>query len=117
MLQQRKYITLMVLHKGKDRTECGKYRDILMVAHGGKILLKIIARRFSEHCERVGIRSGGTEGFPAEPFYHRYEVCESSATGAGAEGRTFPVRMLYRPYAKAHGSVDRTLLWTVLGCF
>ena len=45
----------MVLHKKKDRTECGNYRGISLVAHAGKILLKIIARRLSEYCERVGI--------------------------------------------------------------
>ena len=45
----------MVLHKTKDRTECGNYRGISLVAHAGKILLKIIARRLSEYCERVGI--------------------------------------------------------------
>ena len=44
----------MVIHK-KDRTECGNYRGISLVAHAGKILLKINARRLSEYCERVGI--------------------------------------------------------------
>ena len=44
----------VVLHKKKDRTECGNYRDISLVAHAGKILLKIIACRLSEYCERVG---------------------------------------------------------------
>ena len=39
----------------KDRAECGNYRGISLVAHAGKILLKIIARRLSEYCERVGI--------------------------------------------------------------
>ena len=39
---------MMVLHKNKDRTEGGNYRGILLVAHAGKILLKIIARRLSE---------------------------------------------------------------------
>ena len=45
----------MVLHKKKDRIECGNYRGISLVAHAGKILLKIIARRLSVYCERVGI--------------------------------------------------------------
>ena len=53
--QQWKYSIIMVLHKKKDQTECGNYRGISLVAHAGKILLKIIARRFSEYCERVGI--------------------------------------------------------------
>ena len=55
MPQQWKYAIIMVLHKKKDRTECGNYRGISLVAHAGKILLKIIACRLSEYCERVGI--------------------------------------------------------------
>ena len=46
--QQWKDAIIMVLHKKKDRTECGNYRGIFLVAHAGKILLKIIARRLSE---------------------------------------------------------------------
>ena len=53
--QQWKDAIMMVLHKKKDRTECGNYRGISLVAHAGKILLKIIARRLSEYFERVGI--------------------------------------------------------------
>ena len=53
--QRWKYAIFMVLHKRKDRTKCGNYRGILLGAHAGKILLKIIARRLSENCECVGI--------------------------------------------------------------
>ena len=53
--QRWKDAITMVLHKKKERTECGNYRGIPLVAHAGKILLKIIARRLSEYCERVGI--------------------------------------------------------------
>ena len=41
----------MALHRKKDRAECGNSRDISLVAHAGKILLKIIARRLSEYVE------------------------------------------------------------------
>ena len=51
---QWKYAIIMALHK-KDRTECGNYRDISLVAHAGKILLKVIARRLSKYGECVGI--------------------------------------------------------------
>ena len=34
-----------MLHKKKDRTECGNYRGISLVAHAGKVLLKVIANR------------------------------------------------------------------------
>ena len=39
--QQRKDDIIMVLHKKKDQTECGNYRDILLLAHAGTTLLKI----------------------------------------------------------------------------
>ena len=43
-------IEIKVLHK-KDRTECGNYRGISLVAHAGKVLLKIVATRLSAYCE------------------------------------------------------------------
>ena len=48
MLQQWKYVVIMVLHIKKDRKGCGNYRGISLVAHVGKILLKIMSRRLSE---------------------------------------------------------------------
>ena len=63
MPQQWKYAIIMVLHKMKDRTECGSYRGISLVAQAGKILLEIIARRLSEYCERVGILPEEQIGF------------------------------------------------------
>ena len=53
----------MILHKKKDRTECGSYRGISLVAHAGKILLKIIARRLSEYSECVGLLPEEQRGF------------------------------------------------------
>ena len=50
-------------HKKKDRTECGNYRGTSLVAHAGKILLKIIARRLSDYCERLGILHGEQSDF------------------------------------------------------
>lgn len=44
-----------MLHKKKDRTEYGNYKGISLVAHTGKILPKIVARRFSDYRKRVGI--------------------------------------------------------------
>ena len=53
--QQWKDTIIKVLHKKRDRTECSNYRGISLVAHAGKILLKIIARRPSDYCGRLGI--------------------------------------------------------------
>ena len=52
-----------MLHKKKGRIECGNYRGISLVAHAGKILLKIIARRLSDYCERLGILPEEQSGF------------------------------------------------------
>ena len=53
--QHWKDATIKVLHKKKDRTEWGKYRGIFLVGQAGKLLLKIVARRLSDYCDRVGI--------------------------------------------------------------
>ena len=63
MPQQWKYDIIMVLHKKKDRTECGNYRGISLIAHTGTILLKIVAHRLSEYCERVGVLPEEQSGF------------------------------------------------------
>ena len=42
---------MKILHEKKDRTECGNYRGISIVAHAGKVLLKIVATRLSAYCE------------------------------------------------------------------
>ena len=60
---QWKVAIIMVLHKNKDRAECGNYRGISLVAHAGKILLKIIARRLSEYCKHVRILPKEQSGF------------------------------------------------------
>ena len=61
--QQWKNAIIMVLHKNKDRKECGNYRGISLVAHACKIMLKIIACHLSEYCERVGILPEEQSGF------------------------------------------------------
>ena len=61
--QQWNYAIMMVLHKKKDRTECGNYTSISLIPHAGKILLKIIACHLSEYYERVGVLSEEQSGF------------------------------------------------------
>ena len=61
--QQWKDATINVLHKKKDRTEFGNYRGISLVAHAGKVLLKVIAGRLADYCERDNILSEEQCGF------------------------------------------------------
>ena len=107
--QQLKYAIIMVLHKKKDRTECGNYRGISLVAHAGKILLKIIARRLSEYCERVGILPEEQSGFRPNRsntgmmfVIHRLQEL--------ARKKRIPLYVCFIDLTKAYGSVDRTLL-------
>ena len=48
--QEWKYATIKVLHKKKDRTECRNYRGFSLVAHAGKVLLKIVVNRLGDFC-------------------------------------------------------------------
>ena len=50
--QQWRDALIKVLHnKKKDRIKFGNYRGIILVAHAGKVLLKLVATRLSAYCE------------------------------------------------------------------
>ena len=46
---------LKVLRKKKDRINCGNYRGISLVAHAGKVLIKIVGMRLGGICETEGL--------------------------------------------------------------
>ena len=48
--QQRIGAIMKVLHKKKDRSDCNNYRGDSLVAHSGKILLKVLASHLSDYC-------------------------------------------------------------------
>ena len=96
--EQWKDTITMVLRKTKGRTECGSYRGVSLVAHAGKILLKIIVRRFSQYLRAHGNPAGEAFCFPIEIFYRRYDVRDLSATGIGAEEPNSVVCIFYRLY-------------------
>ena len=43
----------------EDSTECGNHRGISLVAHDGKLFLKVIAGRLSDYLEQEGILPEG----------------------------------------------------------
>ena len=107
---------IKVLHKKKDRTECGNYRGISLVAHAGKVLLKVIAGRLSDYCEREGILPEEQCGFRP----HRSTVDMMFVVRRLQElarKKDTPLFMCFIDLTKAYDSVDRTLLWTVLARF
>ena len=113
MPQQWKDAIIMVLHKKKDRTECGNYRDISLVAHAGKILLKITARRLSEYYERVGILPEEQSGCrPNRSTTDMKSVIRRLQELA--RKKRISLYVCFIDLTKAYDCVDRTLLWTVL---
>ena len=116
MPQPWKDAIITVLHIKKDRTECGNYRGISLVAHAGKVLLKIIARRLSEYCERVGILPEEQSGLrPNRSTTDRMVVIRRLQELA--RKKRIPLYVCFIGLTKAYDSVDRTLLWTVLARF
>ena len=105
-----------MLHKKKDRTECGYYHGISRVAHAGKVLLNVIAGRLSDCCEREGILPEEQCGFRP----HRSTVDMMFVVRRLQElarKKDTPLFMCFIDLTKAYDSVDRTLLWTVLARF
>ena len=101
-----------MLHKKKDRTECGNYRGISLVAHAGKILLKIIARRLSDYCERLGVLPEEQSGFrPNRSTTDMMFVIRRLQELA--RKKRIPLYVCFIDLTKAYDSVDRTLPWTV----
>ena len=95
--------------KKKDRTECGNYRGISLVAHAGKILLKIIAHHLSEYCERVGILPEEQSGFrPNRSTTDMMFVIRRLQELARKE--RIPLYVCFIDLTIAYNSVDRTLL-------
>ena len=61
--QQWNDAIVKVLHKKKDRINCCNYRGISLVAHAGKVLLKIVGSRLSNYCETEELLSEEQCGF------------------------------------------------------
>ena len=89
----------------KDWTECGNYRGLPLVAHAGKILLKIISRRLSEYCERVGILPEEQSGFRPNRSTTdmMFEICRVQEL---AQKKQIPLYVCFFDLIKAHDSID-----------
>ena len=111
--QRWKDAIIMAIHKKKDKTECGNYRGISLVSHTGKVLLKVIARRLSEYCERRGLLPEEQSGFrPARSTIDMMFVVRRLQELGRKAG--VPLFLCFIDIQKAYDSVDRNLLWQVL---
>ena len=95
--QRWRHAVIKILHKTKDRTECGNYRGISLVAHAGKVLLKIVATRLSAYLRGEELAAGRAVWVPPTPFDDGYDVCGPKATRVGKESARTTVPVFHRP--------------------
>ena len=73
---------IKVLHKNDRRTECGNYRGISLVAHAGKVFVKIVTTRIrptakrATYCRRIS--AGSAHTIRRQIWCSRFEGCKSS---------------------------------------
>ena len=107
--QQWKDATIKEPHMKKDRTESGNYCSISLVAHAGKVLLKVIAGRLSDYCQQEGILPEDQCGFRP----HRSTVDMMFVVRRRQElarKKDAPLFICLIDLTKSYDSVDRTLL-------
>ena len=111
MPQQSKDATIKVLHKKNDRTATGNYRGNSLVAHAGKVLLKFIAGRLSDYCERENNFTEEQCGF--RPQRSTVDMTFDDCRNWRRKKDT-PLYLYFIDLTKAYDSVGRTFLWDVL---
>ena len=114
--QEWKDATIKVLHKKKDRTECSNYRGLSLVAHAGKVLLKIVANRLGDFCEEAGILPEEQCGFRPQRSTTDMMFVVRRLQELGRTSNT-SLEICFIDLAKAYDSVDRVLLWEILARF
>ena len=114
--QEWKDATIKVLHKKRDRTECSNYRGLSLVAHAGKVLLKIVANRPGDFYEEAGIISEEQCGFRPQRSTTDMMFLVRRLQELGGTSNTF-LEICFIDLVKAYDSVDRVLLWEVLAHF
>ena len=97
-----------------DKTECSNYRGISLVAHAGKILLKVVATRLSYYyCESEGLLPEEQSGFRPNRSTADMMFVVRRLQEMGREGR-IPLFLCFIDLHKAYDSVDRAVLWQIL---
>ena len=106
---------IKVLHKKKDRTDCGNYRGISLVAHAGKVLLKIVATRLSAYYEARNLLSKEQCGFRPHRLTTDMMFAARRLQELERKARV-PLFLCFINLQRAYDSVDRILIWQMLAC-
>ena len=105
-----------VLHKKKDRTECGNYRGISLVAHASMVLVKIVAMRLSAYCEARYLLPEEQRGFRPHSSTTDMKFAVRRLQELGRKS-CVSLFLCFVDLQKIYDSVDRTFLWQVLARF
>ena len=114
--QEWRDATINVLHKKKNRTEYRNYRGLSLMAHAGKVLLKIVANRLGDFCEEAGILPDEECGFRPQRSTTDMMCVVRRLQELGRTSNA-SLEICFIDLAKAYDSVDRVLLWEVLARF
>ena len=114
--QEWKDAIIKFLHKKKDWTECSNYRGLSLVAHAGKVLLKIVANRLGNFCKEAGILPEEQCGSRPQRSTTDMMFVVRRLQKLGRTSNTF-LDICFIDLAKAYDSVDCVLLWEVLARF
>ena len=95
--------------KEKARTECGNYRGISLVAHAGKVLLKIVATRLSAYCEARNLLPEEQCGFRPHRSTTDMILAVRRLQELGRKARA-PLLLCFIGLQKVYDSVDCALL-------
>ena len=107
--QEWKYAAIKVLHKKMDRTECSNSRGLSLVAHAGKVLLKIVANRLGDSCEEAGILPEEQCGFRPQRSTTDMMFVVRRLQELGRTSNT-SLDICFIDLAKAYDSVDRAVM-------
>ena len=102
-----------MLHRKKDRTECGNFRGMSLVAHAGKVIVEVIAGCLSAYCERENILPEEQCGFRTQRSTVDM-IFVVRRLQELARKKDTPLYMCFIDLIKAYDPVDRSLLWDVL---
>jgi hypothetical protein len=111
--QSWKDAIIFILFKKLDKTLCGNYRGISLVAHAGKVLLKLVEMRLSRHAETCNIlpeeQCGFRRGRSTIDMLFVARMLQEFA-----RDKNVSIFMLFIDLMKAYDCIDRTLLWLIL---
>ena len=83
------------------------------MSHAGKVLLKVVARRLSAHCEAKGMLPEEQCGFRPDPLTTDMMFVVRRLQEIGRKAGV-SLHMCFLDLQKAYDTVDRTRLWQMI---